>query len=162
MDTIWLKEVGGGRSAFFPNLRNERFNFTSDVGIFITSLAVEGSSRPRDPNLQPSQPGGSSSGGGSSSRVLSISSNTPPMFKKSTGSSSCVTVKVVYSTMKKIGNKFSFKKLHQAFVKVVESTANVHYITHVVREKWNNNLVLVTNDGMLIEDGSGTKGELVN
>ncbi len=116
MDTIWLKEVGGGRSAFFPNLRNERFNFTSDVGIFITSLAVEGSSRPRDPNLQPSQPGGGSSGGGSSSRVLSISSNTPPMFKKSTGSSSCVTVKVVYSTMKKIGNKFSFKKLHQAFV----------------------------------------------
>lgn len=139
---------------FFPDRHNERFNFTADVGLLVSEFIVEGSGRPAD---RSHAVGASTSSG----RVLSMSSNPPPACKKGTGSSQSATVKVAYAVAKKVGNKLEFKKLHQAFIKVVESTANIHYLTHAARGKWGENLVLVTADGMPLEDGSGTQGELI-
>ena len=149
-----MKENGGGRTVFFPDVNNESFNFTPEVGVFITDFNVEG---------RPSAFERSTSGRGSSSstRVLSVASSVPPCSKKSTAGSSYVNVKIAYATVKKkFGHKLDFKKIHQSFFKILESTANVHYLTQAVREKWGGeNLILVTNDGMPIEDGSGTQGE---
>ena len=46
----------------------------------------------------------------------------------------------------------------QPFVDVTESTANVIYITSAIQSKWGSQYVLVTSDGLQIEDGSGTQG----
>ena len=57
-----------------------------------------------------------------------------------------------------IGGKAEFTPQTQTFVDVTESTANVIYITTAVQRKWGSQYVLVTSDGLQIEDGSGTQG----
>ena len=69
-----------------------------------------------------------------------------------------VNVKVVKATMKTGGGKAEFTPQTQTFVDVTESTANVNYITSAVQRKWGSQYVLVTSDGLQIEDGSGTQG----
>ena len=61
-------------------------------------------------------------------------------------------------TMKTGGRKTEFMPQAQTFVDVTESTANVNYITSTVQRKWGSQYVLVTSDGLQIEDGSGTQG----
>ena len=137
------------QAVFFP----ESFEFTPKVGVCITDFNVEG----RPSALERSMSGRGSS---SSTRVLSVASSVPPCSKKSTAGSSYVNVKIAYATVKKkyYGHKLDFNEIHQ--LKLLESTANVHFLTQAVREKWGGeNLILVTNDGMPIEDGSGTQGE---
>lgn len=155
MDTLWLKG-SDGRSRFFPDRNNEYFDFTSDVGLFVTTLIVEGTAFSTRSSAGVSQPA-------IASRVQSIS--VQPLFsRRPSNTTGFVTVKILYSMMKKsaTGNKLEFKKLHQMFVKVTESTANVHYITHMVRDKWSNhNLVLVSANGLLIEDCTGTQGKVL-
>ena len=115
---------------------------------------MEGSRRAR------SDAASTSNSTSSGSRVLSVPSTVPPIFKsKVGGSSSSISVKIAYATMKRNGTKCEFRKLHQAFIKVGESTANVSYLTEAVKEKWGKDLILVTADGMPIEDSSGTRGE---
>ena len=155
---MWLKEAGG-RESFFPDNRNSRFVFTGDVGLFITTLMVEGS--PSGSNV--SRDGESSAG---FSRVFSTVGSKPlqasPLFtSRKASSSSAVNVKIVQAIMKKgIGSRPEFKPLHVEFVKVTEETANVLYLSHVVKGKWGSEYVLVTADGMELEDSSGTQGEL--
>ena len=45
------------------------------------------------------------------------------------------------------------------FVEVNESIANVNYILLVVQNKWGKDFVLVTQDGLTIDNESGTQGE---
>jgi hypothetical protein len=56
------------------------------------------------------------------------------------------------------GNRLEFKPLHVTFVEVTEATANVVYLSHVVKERWGPHFRLVTSDGMVLEDSSGTQG----
>ena len=122
------------------------------MGLFISQLSVEGTRRARSSTADSASNNNSTSSG----RVLS---NVPPVFKsKAGGSSSSISVKIAYATMKRNGHKCEFRKLHQAFFRVGESTANVCYLTEAVKEKWGKDLVLVTADGILIEDSSGTRG----
>ena len=150
---MWLKDAGGGRSAFFPDQGNEHFEFTADVGYFLTRLVVEGQGyRTR---------AASEAAAAGSSRVYSMSSGTSsaakPFFAKK--GSSTINVKILKAIVKKgTGNKLEFKSLHQEFVEITESTANVHYLTHVAKEKWGYEYILCTADGIVIEDSSGTQG----
>ena len=120
---MWLKEAGGGRAAFFPDARNERFDFTSDVGLFVTRFAVEGTAcRP-----------GVSQPGPSSGRVMSTVPNRPlQIFSSKKGPStslSSVNVKLIRAMVKKgAGHRLEFKPLHQEYVTVNETTANVYHL----------------------------------
>ena len=79
-------------------------------------------------------------------------------FKKTAGS---VSVKIVKASYLKsfIGGKGEFQKLGQTYVSVSEATANVRYISSVIKEKWGEDYVLVTSDCLELEDSSGTQGK---
>ena len=72
-----------------------------------------------------------------------------------------MNVKIVKATMKPGANRRpDFTPLTQTFVDVTESTANTNYILNAVQRKWGAQYVIVTSDGLQIEDGSGTQGAL--
>lgn len=146
LDTLWLRETGGGRAVFFPDVRNERFDFCSDVGYLITRLAVEGSST-----------------GNSSGRALSslAPSNIIPVNKKNSNGTTMNLRVYQGKIIKKSNGRSELERIGQTFITINESTANVPYLTHHVKLKWGHSYVLVTNDGIRIEDSSGTQGELM-
>ena len=79
-----------------------------------------------------------------------------PIFSGKKGAS--VRVKVIYSSISKLlSGKLEFEKLGQTFLEVNESTANVDFITTCIQRKWGYDYVLVTNDGLRIEDSAGTQ-----
>ena len=63
--------------------------------------------------------------------------------------------------IKKGGGCPEFQSVSQMFVDVTESTANVMYLTHIIEEKWGSDYLLVTSDGIKVEDSSGTQGKLL-
>lgn len=70
-----------------------------------------------------------------------------------------INVKVVKATMTKLPNgKVKFNTESQTFVKLTESTANVPFISNVIQSSWGEKYMLVSNDGLEIEDSSGTQG----
>ena len=57
----------------------------------------------------------------------------------------------------KKGRKLHFKPNHQIFMHLVESTANVDSMT-AAREKWGQDMLIVTHDGLRIENSPATQG----
>ena len=87
-----------------------------------------------------------------------------PLYKPVGGSGKnrepTLSLKVVQATMQQSpGGKPEFTRLSQAFIDITDSTANVPFITSVIRSKWGSEYVLVTADGLQIEDSSGTQGK---
>lgn len=82
-----------------------------------------------------------------------------PIAKKGQGSS----VKIVQASFKRLHNgKAEFNQLGQLFIDISETTANVHYISSVIKKQRGANYVLATSDGLPIEDSSGTQGGLTS
>ena len=70
-----------------------------------------------------------------------------------------LSVKIIQASMRRLaGGKVEFGHIGQTFLDVTEATANVHYIGNAVQRKWGNEYILVTADGLQIEDSSGTQG----
>ena len=91
--------------------------------------------------------------------VQSVSAR--PAFMSVTGGKKLQTanVKVVQASLKRLASgKCEFVHLGQTFVNVNEANANVDYITSVVQRRWGSHYILVTADGLEIEDSSGTEG----
>ena len=64
-------------------------------------------------------------------------------------------VKVVQATMKKLSNgKYEFNNENQTYITVTEGTANLDYISQVVQRKWGAGYVLVTSDGLKLDDSA--------
>ena len=88
--------------------------------------------------------------------------SAPPVFKstrKNEGSAS-FNVKIVKATMiKQPGGKVDFDKQEQIHVNIDESSANVHTITNAVQSKWGTSYVVVTGDGLPVDDSAGTQGK---
>ena len=122
------------------------------MGYFITKLVVEGS--PSSTSIE-----------GSSARVFTSVGGRPmgtvsPPVGASTKKNS-VNIKIIQANLiKKPSGRPEFRPISQTFVDVTDSTANVMYLTHIVKEKWGSTYVLVvTSDGMRVEDSSGTQGK---
>ena len=79
----------------------------------------------------------------SSSDIRWQPSQRPTFSSKKSGS---VSVKIVKASFysKCSGGKREFEKLGQTFVSVTEATANVMYVSSVIRQKWGEEYVLVT------------------
>ena len=80
-------------------------------------------------------------------------SQRPTFSKKTAGS---VSVKIVKASYLKGSGKGEFQKLGQTYVSVSETTAIVHYISSVIKQKWGEDSVLVC---LELEDSSGTQGK---
>ena len=61
--------------------------------------------------------------------------------------------------MKKTSKKVSFDTIHAMYVELTEATANIGYVATVVIRKWGKGYVVVTADGLQIEDGEATRGQ---
>lgn len=145
---MWLKEELGQR-AFFPDSTNSQFEFPADMARLDPSLTVEGSPQTRQPSTPLSTPLTSPSFSGGTHRPVI------PIAKKGMAGN----VKIVQASIKRLPNgKPEFTQIGQLFVDISEATANIHYISSVVEKKWGADYVLVTSDGLRIEDSSGTQG----
>ena len=143
-DTAYLKEEFG-QCAFSPDSSNE-FHVPTCVGVTILSLIVEGSSFSNRPisqmsmsTVSPCTPGPSSA--------------SRPIFTSRKEAS--VKVKVVQATMRKSpSGKVEFTRENQTYVTVTEGTANVDYVSQAIQRKWGFNYVLVTSDGLKLDDSA--------
>ena len=61
-------------------------------------------------------------------------------------------LKVVKGKMHRNGRKIEFQPVHQIFIKLVDSTANVEHILAIIRRRWGPDHILVTQDGLPLED----------
>jgi len=155
---VWLKEQFG-RRAYFPD-ENKKFAFGNDAGHGIYILIVEGA--PYQHQTGASVPVGVPMAAGPSSGQSTVLQQ--PLYKPVGGSGKnrepTLSLKVVQATMQQSpGGKPEFTRLSQAFIDITDSTANVPFITSVIRSKWGSEYVLVTADGLQIEDSSGTQGK---
>ncbi|KXJ12064.1 hypothetical protein AC249_AIPGENE28750 [Exaiptasia diaphana] len=86
---------------------------------------------------------------------------SPVMNTSSVKKGNSFSLKVVLARMTcPNGAKFEFEEEDQAFVTISESTANVPYITSTAKTAFDKDIVLVTANGLPINDSSGTKGLL--
>ena len=121
---MFLKEDGGHR-AFLPDCNSRPFRFTSDVGVTMLSLFVEGTSSTPEP-----------------SENVVIATPTP-LPGPSLGS--------FHPYQAQRPNKISFVNHGQMFT-------TVPYLSSMIQEKWGEGYVLVTSDGLRLEDSDGTRG----
>lgn len=140
--TVYLREEFGQR-AFFPDASNE-FHLPSCVGVTIFSIVVEGSQHNVRPRNQ------------TTSAVVSMpgpSSGNRPIF--STKKEVSVKVQVVQATLKKsLSGKVDFTSENQTYVTVTEGTANLDYVSQAIQQKWGSQYVLVTSDGLKLNDST--------
>ena len=54
--------------------------------------------------------------------------------------------------------KVEFERLEQAHISIDDRSANVHSINNAVQSKWGSDFVVVTGDGLEVDDSSGTQG----
>lgn len=147
--TVWMREEFGSR-IFFPDINNACFDLPADI----ECLIVEGTA---------SVPGPSSLSGGihvATPVTTGYTSGNRPIFSSSQKKGQATfNVKVVQASLKWLPNgKPEFKQLGQLFVDITEATANVQHVQSVVQNRWGPDYVLVTADGLRLDDSPGTKG----
>ena len=146
----WLRDEVTD-AAYFP-LDDGTFDLSDGV-TSITTLVVEGSvSRS---SLPPPCPFRSQS----VSITPPISSNLPPTFRSVTAPrrTQSFSLKIVKATMVRSGVKRK-PKFQQIYVELVESTANLEHVLNIVQNRWGAHFVLVTSDGLQLEESSATQG----
>jgi len=67
------------------------------------------------------------------------------------------TLKIVKARIVKNGRRLNFKPNLQLFMRLIESTANIDSITTAAREEWGTDVVIVTHDGLRIENSPATR-----
>ena len=187
VETLYLREVSG-RMAFFPDANNRQFNFTRDIGTIVDAFYVEGNrvniSNNGENTVLSATPGPSSAASdhGPQYRSCSLPSQnfqpTPrvavpsrPIFTSASskkGSGSSLNLKIIQATVPKTtlaaadgkpDAELTFLKTGQMFTQITDATATVPHLLYIIRDKWGPGYVLVTKDGLKIEDSDGTRGQ---
>ena len=82
-------------------------------------------------------------------------------MSRPTNKGQVMSVKVIKATMECLRTgKVEFLQEEQMHIDVSESNANVQFVTNEMQRRWGNNYVIVTTDGLELEDCEGTKGKL--
>ena len=83
-----------------------------------------------------------------------------PVFKPSKPME--CTVKITKASLKQASSgKPEFRFQAQIFIEAREDTANVTYLNSMVQSKWGPEYMIVTADGLPIQDSAATKGTCV-
>lgn len=150
--SVWLKQEYG-RKCFFPD-SNGSFNLDKHLH------DIEGTSRSFFALLVEGTP---SSTDPAPPCVASQTTHSPttPFFKstKNNEGGHTFNVKIVKAQVTTLPNgKPDFKRLEQMHVHIDEASANVHTITNAIKSKWGAEFVVVTADGLPVDDSAGTHG----
>ena len=154
--TVWLHEESPGSRAFFLDPSNTHFLLTDDVGILITNLVAMGS------------PVQSTSSTSATTRMSSASAEpstsglqVPQTQYTASRKAQSTNVKIIQASIKCLPNgKIEFLAQSQTFVDIIETTAHLHYVSSAIQRKWVSEYILVTSDGLKLDDSSGTQGML--
>lgn len=143
---------------YFPQ-QNGSFDLASQGIARYTTLIVEGPSlqvTQLRSNLPPARGTGSLS-------------STPDFTPSSSGFQSVIqsrrpqsySLKVIKAEIIQTRHrkKIEFKQITQTFIELMDSTANVEYILSVVQRRWGPDFIIVTHDGLPIEESPATQGE---
>ena len=71
------------------------------------------------------------------------------------------SLKVIKANMYRIGKKVEFQPHSQTFIELVDSTANVEHILGVIQRRWGSDYILVTQDGLQLEESPATQGNCI-
>ena len=81
--------------------------------------------------------------------------------RKSPALSQC-SIKIVKANLQKgAGKKPTFEPLTTTYVELTEETANIEFITGIIKQRWGAAYTIVTNDAIPIEDSPTTQGLLI-
>ena len=69
------------------------------------------------------------------------------------------SLKVIKADVHRIGKKIDFQPQSQTFIDLVDSTANVEHILGVVQRRRGSDYMLVTQDGLQLEESPATQGK---
>lgn len=145
--TVWLRQQFG-RKVFFPDRTTGEFTFPPSEVDNGDNFFVHGTpyqpvtTVPQVPIVTPS---------------TSITDARPVFTSKK--SAPVISLKVIQASMRRLpSGKVEFNQKSQTFIDIKEDTANVNYISSAVQNKWGSNYVLVTSDGLAIDDCSGATG----
>lgn len=69
------------------------------------------------------------------------------------------TTKVVKADKRVVGGKVEFTSIEAVYVDLKPGTANVNYVLAYIQNLWGSEYVIVSNDGLQIQDSSATKGQ---
>jgi hypothetical protein len=147
--TVWLHEESLGNRAFFPDSHNTR---NDDVGILITNLVAMGSP------AQTTSPASSAPARMSAASAEPSTSglHIPQVQFTASRKAQSTNIKIVQASMQRLPScKMEFLAQNQTFVDVTEVTANLHYISSAIQRKWGQEYVIVTSDGLKLDDSSG-------
>lgn len=141
---------------FFPDSHNTRFLLNDDIGILITNLVAMGSPVPTTSPASsiPARISAASAEPSTSGLHISQAQFTASQKVQSTN------VKIIQARL--ANGNVEFLAQNQTFVDVTEATANFHYISIslAIQRKWGQEYILVTSDGLKLDDSSGTQGML--
>jgi len=163
----WLRDEVDG-TAYFPQADGNFHLEEARLPPYAT-LMVEGSIMPRS-NLPRSNTYGTALTSTPPPHSLSPNLNTPtssnPVYSSAFRSVQAAkkaptfTLKIIKSMhmMTTSGKKPEFLSQQQTFIEINESTANVEHILGVVRGRWGQGYILVTQDGLTLEESPATQG----
>ena len=92
----------------------------------------------------------------STSGLQSGKAITRPFAKKSLAMG--VPVKVILAAINRTPKGVSFQEHNQTYIKLTEETANIPYIQEKIKEKTGQDVILMSQNGLPIDDEEGTQG----
>ena len=114
-------------------------------------------------NVEGTQSQTQSSSGSSSSRLAFTQPSGRNLLiahSSKRSSKASVSIKVVQAKLKRTrSGKPEFTTLNVVYIDVTDSTANVNYVRNAVQNKWGSDHLIVSAEGLPIEDSSGTQGD---
>ena len=167
---VYLKDSIDDSMMYFPR-ENGEFKLSEDGVLPYSTLQVEGLNfvGSRTPtrttptansiltqSSSTSNPSGSSTPIGSSTSYHGTSFR-PVLARRPVPSH---TIKVVQAKMNK-GRKITFETLDQLHIHLTESTANVDSVVSTIQQAWGSDHIIVTSDGLRIDNSPATRGILI-
>ena len=174
-------------TTYFPR-QDGTFNLLEEGLTPYSTLRVEGRSLDSVGGTSSRLTGLSTTGGTNNGASYSLSLSSTPMSAASAGRSSgpgvsssplptnfrsvmapkrvqTFSLKLIKAKMCRIGvgrcRKFEFQPVSQTFIELIEATANVDHILAIIRRRWGPDYILVTQDGLQIEDSPATQGSYI-
>ena len=145
---------------YFPD-ENGQFNLQEEAISSFTTLIVEGPtiSSTTATGTAPSTSSRCTTAGGVHGPSSSLSSTSPTFRSVTAAHKKAYNIKIIRASMiSTTGRAANFKILGQTFLEIVDSTANLEYVEAIVQKRWGSEYVIVTNDGLKLEDSPATQG----
>ena len=67
-------------------------------------------------------------------------------------------MKITKALLTKRGRKPEFTPTGQLYIEITDSTSNIEHVLEKIQNKWGQDYLLVTSDGLKLEDSPATRG----